>query len=94
MTTLSGKTAVVTGASRGIGRASALALAEAGTQVLSGTIEAANGRPVAFRAHEPAKSARCGAMTGGWRLSYYSRIAEFSGAAPAPEHAGGVLFQV
>jgi len=34
MTTLSGKTAVVTGASRGIGRASALALAEAGTQVL------------------------------------------------------------
>ena len=34
MATLSGKTAVVTGASRGIGRASALALAEAGTQVL------------------------------------------------------------
>jgi 3-oxoacyl-[acyl-carrier protein] reductase len=34
MTTLSGKTAVVTGASRGIGRASALALAAAGAQVL------------------------------------------------------------
>ena len=34
MSTLSGKTAVVTGASRGIGRASALALAKAGAQVL------------------------------------------------------------
>lgn len=34
MTTLSGKTALVTGASRGIGRASARALAKAGAQVL------------------------------------------------------------
>jgi NAD(P)-dependent dehydrogenase (short-subunit alcohol dehydrogenase family) len=34
MSTLSGKTALVTGASRGIGRASALALAAAGAQVL------------------------------------------------------------
>jgi NAD(P)-dependent dehydrogenase (short-subunit alcohol dehydrogenase family) len=34
MNTLTGKTALVTGASRGIGRASALALARAGTQVL------------------------------------------------------------
>src|SRR5271170_706802 len=34
MTNLSGKTALVTGASRGIGRASALALAAAGAQVL------------------------------------------------------------
>jgi NAD(P)-dependent dehydrogenase (short-subunit alcohol dehydrogenase family) len=34
MTSLSGKTALVTGASRGIGRASALALAEVGAQVL------------------------------------------------------------
>jgi 3-oxoacyl-[acyl-carrier protein] reductase len=34
MATLSGKTALVTGASRGIGRASALALAQAGAQVL------------------------------------------------------------
>jgi NAD(P)-dependent dehydrogenase (short-subunit alcohol dehydrogenase family) len=34
MTTLSGKTALVTGASRGIGRASALALAKADAQVL------------------------------------------------------------
>ena len=34
MTTLSGKTALVTGASRGMGRASALALAGAGAQVL------------------------------------------------------------
>ncbi len=34
MTMLSGKTALVTGASRGIGRASALALANAGAQVL------------------------------------------------------------
>src|SRR5271154_7161645 len=34
MTTLSGKTALVTGASRGIGRARALALARAGAQVL------------------------------------------------------------
>jgi 3-oxoacyl-[acyl-carrier protein] reductase len=34
MTSLSGKTALVTGASRGIGRASALALARAGAQVL------------------------------------------------------------
>jgi 3-oxoacyl-[acyl-carrier protein] reductase len=34
MTTLQGKTALVTGASRGIGRATALALAEAGAQVL------------------------------------------------------------
>ncbi|WP_420998439.1 SDR family NAD(P)-dependent oxidoreductase [Cupriavidus sp. 30B13] len=34
MTNLSGKTALVTGASRGIGRASALALARAGAQVL------------------------------------------------------------
>src|SRR6266853_1369745 len=45
MKTLSGKTALVTGASRGIGRAGALALAEAGAQVLvhygSGAEEAA-----------------------------------------------------
>src|SRR5467141_3526335 len=45
MKTLSGKTALVTGASRGIGRASALALAQAGAQVLvhygSGAKEAA-----------------------------------------------------
>ena len=34
MVTLAGKTALVTGASRGIGRASALALAQAGAQVL------------------------------------------------------------
>src|SRR3989442_15510873 len=34
MTTLSGKTALVTGASRGLGRASALALARMGAQVL------------------------------------------------------------
>jgi 3-oxoacyl-[acyl-carrier protein] reductase len=34
MTTLTGKTALVTGASRGIGRASALAIAKAGAQVL------------------------------------------------------------
>jgi NAD(P)-dependent dehydrogenase (short-subunit alcohol dehydrogenase family) len=34
MSTLSGKSALVTGASRGIGRASALALAQAGAQVL------------------------------------------------------------
>ena len=34
ITTLSGKTALVTGASRGIGRASALALAQGGAQVL------------------------------------------------------------
>ena len=34
MSSLSGKTALVTGASRGIGRASALALAQAGAQVL------------------------------------------------------------
>ena len=34
MTSLKGKTALVTGASRGIGRASALALASAGAQVL------------------------------------------------------------
>src|SRR6476660_7118042 len=34
MTTLTGKTALVTGASRGMGRASALALAAAGAQVL------------------------------------------------------------
>ena len=34
MTTLSGKTALVTGASRGVGRAGALALAEAGDQAL------------------------------------------------------------
>src|SRR2546425_6605817 len=45
MKQLSGKTALVTGASRGIGRAGALALAEAGAQVLvhygSGAKEAA-----------------------------------------------------
>jgi len=34
MNNLSGKTALVTGASRGIGRATALALAEAGAQVI------------------------------------------------------------
>jgi 3-oxoacyl-[acyl-carrier protein] reductase len=34
MTSLSGKTALVTGASRGIGRASAIALGKAGAQVL------------------------------------------------------------
>jgi NAD(P)-dependent dehydrogenase (short-subunit alcohol dehydrogenase family) len=36
MTTLSGKTALVTGASRGIGRASALALAPAGDRWIAG----------------------------------------------------------
>jgi hypothetical protein len=30
----------------------------------------------------------------GWRLSYYSRIAEAGGSASPPEHAGGVSFQV
>ena len=35
-----------------------------------------------------------GAMPRGWRLSYYGRIAEASGSAPAPDHAGGVSFQV
>ncbi len=34
MTDLSGKTALVTGASRGIGKASALALAKRGAQIL------------------------------------------------------------
>ena len=34
MPTLTGKTALVTGASRGMGRASALALAAAGAQIL------------------------------------------------------------
>jgi 3-oxoacyl-[acyl-carrier protein] reductase len=34
MSSLSGKTALVTGASRGIGRASAIALARMGAQVL------------------------------------------------------------
>jgi 3-oxoacyl-[acyl-carrier protein] reductase len=59
MTTLSGKTALVTGASRGIGRASALALAKAGAQVLvhygRGAAEAAAGvkeiRAAGGRAH-------------------------------------------
>ncbi len=35
-----------------------------------------------------------GAMPRGWRLSYYSRIAEASDSAPASNHAGGVTFQV
>src|ERR1700759_2602416 len=47
MNTLTGKTALVTGASRGIGRATALALSKAGAQVLvhysSGENEAASG---------------------------------------------------
>jgi 3-oxoacyl-[acyl-carrier protein] reductase len=42
MTNLSGKTALVTGASRGIGRASALALAKAGAQVVVHYGSAAN----------------------------------------------------
>ncbi len=37
MATLTGKTALVTGASRGIGRASALALAAAGAQPMQGS---------------------------------------------------------
>jgi NAD(P)-dependent dehydrogenase (short-subunit alcohol dehydrogenase family) len=37
MNSLSGKTALVTSASRGIGRACALALAKAGAQVLGGS---------------------------------------------------------
>jgi hypothetical protein len=39
---------------------------------------------------------KAGAVQGrrGWRLSYCSRIAEASDSAPAPEHAGGVSFQV
>ena len=41
MPNLSGKTALVTGASRGIGRASALALAAAGAQVLPQALAAA-----------------------------------------------------
>jgi NAD(P)-dependent dehydrogenase (short-subunit alcohol dehydrogenase family) len=43
MTTLPGKTALVTGASRGIGRASALALAKAGAQVLVHYVSGAKG---------------------------------------------------
>ena len=63
MTTLSGKTALVTGASRGIGRASAIALAKGGAQVLVHygrgapeanavvkEIQAAGGRAVAVQA--------------------------------------------
>jgi hypothetical protein len=34
------------------------------------------------------------AMPRGWRLSYYGRIADTGGSPPAPEHAGGVSFQV
>ena len=71
MTTLSGKTALVTGASRGIGRASALALARAGAQVLvhygRGAVEAegvvneirkAGGRADAIAADLAAPTAR------------------------------------
>src|SRR5919198_3401931 len=86
MPDLSGKVAIVTGAGRGIGRAHALALAEAGARVVVNDL----GVSVAGEADEASPAQEVVdevAAAGGEAVADGENVADFAGAKRLVEHA-------